>query len=160
MNGNTATPLGLGGDATAGSPQATKEWNGDLNDLGMWNVTLSDAEVAALYNVPMYNGHTGALSQYGVGAMDQLFTLYDTKATAPAPVTADDGSTLTWQYVTSGLPGSAGSVGTTTGGGYYVQFDGSGGGVETVTVTPEPTTLALFAAGGLALLAYAWRKRS
>ena len=61
-NSNTTTPLGLGGNATAGTTQSTQEWNGKLNDLGLWNVTLSDAQVAALYNVPMYNGHTGAVA--------------------------------------------------------------------------------------------------
>ena len=65
------------------------EWLGSLDDLGMWNVALtngctlgttargcSGGEVSALYNTPMYNNHAGPLSQYGVKAMDQLFTLY------------------------------------------------------------------------------------
>jgi T5SS/PEP-CTERM-associated repeat protein len=75
----------------------TNEWLGSLADLGMWNVALtsenyagsspggvagntrgsSGGEVAALYNTPMYNNNTGSLSQYGVKAMDQLFTLFD-----------------------------------------------------------------------------------
>lgn len=90
--------------------------------------------------------------------MDQLFTLYNTQAGTPATVVADDGSTLNWEYVASGLPGTAGSVGQ-IGGQYYVQLDSNGGGVETFTPTPEPGTLALLAGGMLGLTAYAWRKR-
>ena len=48
-----------------------------------------------------------AAHQYGVTAMDQLFTLYNTQTPTPAAVTTTNG-TLTWQYVASGLPGSSG----------------------------------------------------
>ena len=70
------------------------EWNGGLSDLGIWNIDLTAAapenqlgsnggltngtiggETAALYFTPT-SGFT-ALSRYGVGAMDKLFTLYD-----------------------------------------------------------------------------------
>ena len=59
MNSNPSLSLAIGGGNQ--EPEAAiHEWNGDLNDLGLWNVTLTDAEVAALYNTPMYNSHTGA----------------------------------------------------------------------------------------------------
>ena len=76
MNSNPSLSLAIGG-GNQEPEAAVHEWNGGLNDLGLWNVTLTDAEVAALYNTPMYNSHTGALSQYGVAAMNTLFTLYD-----------------------------------------------------------------------------------
>ena len=100
LNSNTSIPLGIGGGGSVegtNGPVVPQEWNGGLNDLGMWNVTLKHAEVAALYNTPMYNGHAGACSQYGVGAMDKLFTLYDSAGAAgPATVTSA-GGTLAWR---------------------------------------------------------------
>ncbi len=149
------------------------EWLGALADLGMWNVALTSGnyvgdynrgttggEVTALYTTPT-SGYA-ALSQYGVKAMDQLFTLYDTKAANPAVVTTAN-STLTWQYVASGLPDGSGGAGLAASGpyagDYYVQLDGNGGGVVAPVPTPEPSTLMLLAVGLVGLLAYAWRKR-
>jgi hypothetical protein len=136
MNSNTSLPLAIGG-GNQPPEAAIHEWNGGLNDLAMWNVRLSDAEVAALYDTPMYNGHTGALSQYGAGPMDKLFTLYDSASAAkPAAVTTANG-TLGWRYVSSGLTAGAGLAGQLGNGMYFVQLDNngggtSGGGVETV----------------------------
>ncbi len=100
-----------------------------------------------MYNTPKFGG---ALAGYGAGDMSILFGVYNTGT--PATV-----SSLNWSKVT-GLPGTAGSVGQ-IGGQYYVQLDGSGGGVETGGAVPEPGTLALLAAGLAGLLCYAWRKR-
>ena len=138
-----------------GSTTRDNEWNGALSDLGIWNVALtgplgtspsngfngnggpgtgalwgtSGGETAALYNTPM-SGIT-ALQQYGVAAMDKLFTLYDTQSASVTPVTTGNG-TLAWKYVASGLTGTSGSAGQSAGGAYYVQLDSAGGGVETV----------------------------
>ena len=64
--------------------------------------------------------------------MDQLFTLYNAKAANRAVVTTAN-STLTWQYVASGLPDGSGGAGLAASGPYperlYVQLDGNGGGV-------------------------------
>jgi hypothetical protein len=130
-------------------------WKGGLNDIGIWNTNIAGAfsfatqiadngtppgvaegqpagaEVGALYNTPMYNNHTGALSQYGVSAMDKLFTLYGLASTTPVGVTTSNG-TLGWQYVASGLTAGSGVAGQLSAGQFFVQLDANGGGVVTV----------------------------
>ena len=121
------------------------EWLGSLNDIGMWNVPLtngtvigqtcrgtSGGEVSALYNTPMYNNHTGPLSQYGVKAMDQLFTLYDAANPTNVGLVTTSNGTLAWRYVASGLTLGSGAAGQPVSGQYAVQLDSDGGGVETV----------------------------
>ena len=124
------------------------EWTGGLSDLGIWNTCLTAAapvnltvaegglsigtsggETAALYNTPMSG--IAALSQYGVKAMDQLFTLYDQHVTTPAGVTTSNGI-LGWKYASSGLTAGSGVAGQLSNGQYFVQLDGNGGGVESL----------------------------
>ena len=148
-------------------------WYGGLSDLGLWNICLTGGvlntadqivnagttggQISAMYNAP--TGSYAALQQYGVSAMDKLFTLYDGQLGSTTTVTTGN-STLTWKYVNSGLTGGSGVVGQLGNGQYYMQFDANGGGVETIaTATPEPGTVALLASGLAGLLAYAWRKR-
>ncbi len=162
----TINPPGTGQILKIGGGYA--EFSGAICDVAIWNNLLtgetqshgtSEGETAALFNVPMYNGHSGALSQYDASVMNQLFNLYATGNPATTlPITTSNG-TLTWQYVASGLPGSSGSVGQLASGAYYVQLDlpGGTGGLE--TVVPEPGTLALLTAGLAALLTCAWRRR-
>jgi hypothetical protein len=147
-------------------------WYGGLSDIGLWNICLTGGplngaqmtpagetggQISAMYNAPTCG--IPAVQQYGVSAMDKLFTLYDGKLGSTTTVTTGN-STLTWEYVASGLTGGSGVVGTLAGGQYYMQLDSNGGGVETIaTTTPEPGTVALLASGLAGLLAYAWRKR-
>jgi hypothetical protein len=130
----------------------TQMWYGGLNDIGIWNTDLTASysvedqwvglsapsqgaaaggEVGALYNVPMYNGHAGPLSQYGVSALDKLFTIYDSASSTPIGVVTSNG-TLGWKYVASGLSGTSGDAGQFSDGQYYIQLDSNGGGVETL----------------------------
>ncbi len=170
--GNQTIPLPA---AKSGQPLelagGNNEWTGGLSDLGLWNTDLTTGgtlnqlgglsagniggEASALYFTP--KSGISALSQYGVSAMDKLFTLYDGQLGTTTTVTTGNGA-LTWQYVASGLPGTNGYAGQ-IGSQYYVQLDANGGGVETVATTPEPATLVLLASGLVGLLAYAWRKR-
>lgn len=141
-------------------------WNavltGGANAVGVNNRGTSGGEVQAMYTTPTCG--IAALSQYGVLAMDQLFTIYNNaNPSATTPVTTSN-STLSWQYVASGLPGTSGGAGLAASGAYagdyYVQLDGNGGGVVAAPVaTPEPSAAMLLAAGLAGLLAYAWRKR-
>ena len=79
----------------------------------------------------MYNNHTGALSQYGVSAMDKLFTIYDSTSATPIGITTSNGN-LGWKYVANGLTAGSGDAGQLSNGLYFVQLDANGGGVETL----------------------------
>ncbi len=139
------------------SDYAPQMWYGGLNDIGIWQTNLAGlfsfatqintdgggppsgitegmpagGEVGALYNTPMYNGHSGPLSQYGVSAMDKLFTIYDSAGATPIGVTTANG-TLGWEYVASGLSVGSGYAGRLANGRYVIQLDANGGGVETL----------------------------
>jgi hypothetical protein len=91
-----------------------------MSDVGIFNAALSQGEAASIYNTPAVSG----LGTYNLGAMNQLFTVYGNETG-----TATIGS-LNWTYA-SGLGGTAGQA-WTSGGNYYVQLDGSGGGVEAI----------------------------
>jgi hypothetical protein len=148
------------------------EWLGGLSDLAIWGTNLSGApsvgpgipgtvgdsggEVLALYKTP--TSGVAALSQYGVSSMNQLFTLYDSHSASTATVTTGN-SMIQWHYVASGLTAGSGYAGQAGDGSFYVQLDGSGGGVVGTLVTPEPSTVALLASTLAGLLAYVWRKR-
>ena len=133
-----------------------EDWYGALNDIGIWKTNLTGAfsfatevadngapssitegmpaggEVGALYNTPMYNNNTGPLSQYGVKAMDQLFTLFDGANPRTVAVVTTSNSTLGWRYVAGALTLGSGAAGQPVAGQYAVQLDSAGDGVETV----------------------------
>jgi hypothetical protein len=119
-----------------------REWYGGLNDLSIWNVNLTGpyapmdypwtagttgGEISAMYKTPMYNNHTGALSQYGAKAMDKLFTLYESANVTTATVVTTSDGTLAWKYVSSGLTAGSGEAGQLANGRYFVQLDKNGG---------------------------------
>jgi hypothetical protein len=134
----------IGGVTTSGN------WMGSLDDVAAWNQALGAADAKALYTAPTTFTTDAAAGHYGAGDMQSLFNLY----AAQTGSVAINGKT--WQYSTTGFNQTAGSA-WSSGGVYYLQL-GTSDGVSTGAV-PEPSTLALLAAGLAALLAYAWRKR-
>ena len=135
----------------------TNEWLGSLADLGMWNVALtspnfaglspggdagntrgsSGGEVAALYNTPMYNNNAGPLSQYGVKAMDQLFTLFDGANPTTVAIVAAGNGTLAWRYVAAHSLGLGRRRPTGFAGQCAVQLD------STVTLRPSCSAMPI-----------------
>ena len=103
---------------------------GYLDEVSVWNETLSDGKAKAMYNITTVN--SGALDDFTVDKMKALFDIYDTGT--PASVGG-----LGWLKFT-GISGTAGDV--TYGSEYYAWFDDTSG-----VMTPEPATLALMGLG-------------
>jgi hypothetical protein len=93
-------------------------WCGGLDDLSVWDQTLSAAQIKAVYNIP------GLLASYDAAHMSTLFGVFDTGTAALV-----DGQI--WVRA-SGLSGHAAGDAWTADGQYYVQLDGSGAGVRTI----------------------------
>ena len=145
------------------------EWYGGLSDAAIWGTNLTGA--ASVGPAPRARSATRA-ARFWRSTTRRSMGRPHCRNTASAPWTncfrfmtrirtstvavTTGNSTLTWQYVASGLPGTSGSAGTLAGGGYYVQLNSSGGGVQ--TVVPEPASFALLVSGMAGLLAYARRK--
>ena len=83
-NGTTKAPAGRRG--TAGPERRSEQRrhpdkrgqlsvNGLMDDAGIWNVTLSQTQVEAMYNTEMVPG-LQATDLYGQGTMAKLFGLY------------------------------------------------------------------------------------
>ena len=114
---------------------------GSVDDLGVNNNVLTGAEAAAIFNL----GEDSL--KYGLLNDQVLFNVFTNHTLG----TTSDGKT--WEYAT-GLAGY--SDGQVVGHDILVLDAADGLGVK---VVPEPSTLALLAAGLTGLLAYAWRKR-
>ena len=139
---------------------------GNMEDMGVWNNALNQAQTMAVDKAPLTFTADAAAGYYGCANLQSLFALY----------TAQTGSVgingKTWNYSANlatslpgltlpGIPSGVNSAVDNVGiyaGADFIQLDASGGGVYT-TAVPEPGTLALLAAGLIGLLCYAWRKR-
>jgi hypothetical protein len=117
--GGPQVPLMLGGHTRFDG----FSFDGLISDMGYWKKTLTDVQVAAMYNTPLLTG-LSATGLYGQGVMDQLFDLYDA---GTGSVTI---GSLTWGNV-AGLTGHNPGDAWANNGVYYVELDANGTGVAT-----------------------------
>ena len=100
----------------------SRPFHGLLDDLGVWNETLTAAKVKGI------NSYATSALNYGQANVALLYNL-----TSGQSATTSDG--LTWEYKTglSGTPGELQSLG----GGVYAMNLGGGTGVQSVAPVPE-----------------------
>jgi hypothetical protein len=130
----------IGAGNTAGT---SRPFNGLLDDLGVWDESLSDAKVKGIFSFAT------SLFNYGQDDVARLYGL-----TASQSTTLSDG--VEWDYAT-GLTGALGVVESLGGGMYAMNLDG-GAGVRTVSPVPEPSTCVMVLAG-LGISARSMRRR-
>ena len=132
----------IGAENTAGT---SRSFNGLIDDLGVWNETLTDAKIKGISNFAVSSlnyGQSDVASLYGLGAGQST--------------TTSDGAT--WGYAT-GLNGTEGTV-ESLGGGLYAMNLGSGTGVQMTVAAPvpEPSTFGLLAAAAAGVAAVRCRR--
>lgn len=115
--------------------------NGTMDDVAMWNSSLTTGKVAAIAHAPT------VLSGYGADDMQSLFTVYDDATGATQKNIGD----RTWQRAT-GLTGHAAGDVWSQDGSYFMQLDSSGAGVSAAAPIPEPAAVGLLGVGGLAAM--------
>ena len=123
----------------------SRRFNGLIDDLGVWNETLTDAKIKGISNFAVSSlnyGQSDVASLYGLGAGQST--------------TTSDGAT--WGYAT-GLNGTEGTVESLVGGLYAMNL-GSGTGVQMTVAAPvpEPSTFGLLAAAAAGVAAVRCRR--
>lgn len=126
-----SVPFGLRANPIIGRSLAGHAFDGDVDDVALFNRALSAAEVKAIYSLAQYAG-----LNYDLGKTAQLLGLYQTGS----GMAVIDG--LPW-VPAAGIFTGLGQV-VRQGSFYYLQLDAAGGGVQTV---PEPASLVLLASG-------------
>lgn len=149
----------IGSDTDATSPSlimdnmrigaygTSRYFKGLIDDLGVWNETLSAAKVQGIHSL------AASTLNYGQADVALLYGLTSGQST-----TTRDGAL--WRYAT-GLTGTEGTL-QTLGGGAYALNLGGGVGVLGQLAVPEPgvsTALYLSALGGSGMLLRAGRRR-
>jgi len=118
--------------------------DGIVDDVGLWNTVLNDAEIRALYTLA-----DNATLNYDLGDAQDLFDIHHAGLGASADVAG-----RTWYHAT-GLGGGLGEL-VQSGGEFSLQLDACGSGVTTV---PEPSSAMLLLISMVSLLSiHAWRK--
>ena len=138
----TAGALGFGEDFR----YTRSPFTGSIDDAAFFSNSLTVGETESIYNVG-----SSAL-KYSMADMNKLFTLYEA---GTGKTTTADGKT--WQYVASGLSGTAGTLQGSAGTYSVILSDIGSAGVE--QIIPEPGTLVLLSTALIGLLCYAWRRR-
>lgn len=111
----------------------SRPFNGLIDDLSVWNETLSADKVKGIYSFA-----TSSVFNYGQADVARLYGL----SSGQTATTSDN---VTWRYATD-LTGVAGEVQALAGGLYAMNL-GGGSGVQTVAPVPEPATCAMALAG-------------
>jgi len=120
------------------------QYVGLLDDIGIWDEPLSEAEGKAVHNVAVASGLA-----YGADDAQKLFELFD----------AGRGSATIGNYDwvhASGLGGAPGDVLPEYGALYSLVLDGNGNGL---TMAPEPTTVLVWSLLSAAGIGLGWRRR-
>jgi hypothetical protein len=131
---NSATVINIGG--VLRSSGLVEAFNGALDEAGVFNTALTDADVALI------NG----LGQTAAFGLDQLDEAQDLNASAVGSTATIGG--LPW-FKVDGLVGETGDYGgnTQTGDAYIITDGATGAGI---TTAPEPHSLALLACAAIA----------
>jgi len=114
----------------------TDAYNGDMDDVGLWNETLTPKRIALIHGLGRFGVNLGSTA---IGQVESVFDAQSGQATA---------GPITWKFA-SGLPSSTIGARGTLGADPYIVLDASGNGVIAV---PEPAALSLIAIGSLGLL--------
>ncbi len=138
-------------DVRIGARQSNTNDNFDglIDDAGIFTAALSPEKVAAIYSLG-----TNADLGYNLGDDDALFALFDSGD--PSASVEIDG--LTWQFVASGLSGTAGQVDGANGNFSLLLNATDGSGLQTLGV-PEPASIAIWSLLALVLTGYGYYRR-
>ncbi len=139
---DTSGPLRIGASNNVG----LEAFNGNMDDVGIWDERLGDGLVRTLYTVPVDLGLA-----YDISDMSTLWAIRASGAGGSGGVEG-----IPWSY-TESLPGSPVLGDAYVNGLWYYVVLGDGSGL--VATLPEPGTLSLLALGGLGLLRRRRRKR-
>lgn len=127
-------------------PGGGETMQGDVDDVAVFSVALTTAQIAAIYNLALEPG-----LRYELGEANTLLEAFDD---GDAQVVIDGDI---WVR-TNGLGGTSGSVTSLGNGGFAVNLL-NGAGFQTL-VLPEPGSLAMFAVAAFASAFYLLRQRT
>jgi len=122
--------------------QDGRDWDGLLDDLGLWSSTRSDQDIALIHGLGLFAGV--ALNDT---AIDDVLAVFNA-----ASGSANAGG-YEWSYATGLGSSTVGATGGSAAGlDAFIVLDGSGNGVQITALVPEPASLGLLTLATLALV--------